>query len=132
MLFRSKDVTHDQTYRRQRFVPADLPPPTAPRALVDAAGAACLASPVAGGKFMSLSFNANATCGAVCSNVKREATCLRGWTLFVGDQSFDFGNECAALSSAPGMSVKGRLCCCMATSGPQLLLPPDVEGVVTH
>ena len=88
-----------------------------------AAGAACLASPVAGAKFLVQGHDPTAPCAATCTAAQLQATCVRGWTFFAGGQTFDFGNECTAAVPAQGLALVGRLCCCLTTSGPMPLLP---------
>jgi len=100
-------------------LPPQAPPPlpASPPILAATAGA-CLAATNVGAKFSVRSFDKLATCAASCAIAKSGSQCLRGWSLFEGDQVFEFGNECTTVQIMPTMPALGRVCCCLAQSTP--------------
>ncbi len=139
-----KDLTHDRIYQRQKFslaLPEAAPPPAAPptaapapepmagstqgRAeLVRATSAACLASQGPGAKFIvyrAAATDAALPCAGVCSGAKPGSGCIRGWTLFNGDEYLEFGSECTATPGITASPTVAHICCCLVTAGPSPL-----------
>lgn len=122
------DKTHGVAYRRHRFDPPAAAPVVAPSVAREAqssiriaAASACLASPVAGSKFVAETNDTKSSCATACANVAPASTCVRGWTLYADDRYFDYGNECQVTEAPPGEQVAARVCCCQSLAGPGTL-----------
>jgi hypothetical protein len=107
--------------------------PATPReTLTLVASAACLASPVAGAKFLAQSRDVTTTCESACIAARDLATCVRGWTVYSAGATFDHGNECTTAETPAGLTVEARLCCCLSTMGPAPLLDDNGAPYITH
>lgn len=142
-----RDLTNGRSYRRQRLdwqslhqrgleqttgqkivgeeavAPRLDPVPTSESGLLSPAVApvvvaACLASAVAGAKFVADDFNVGSlSCASRCTQARAGSACLRGWTVYRDDAFFEYGTECTTGGTAALGAPLGRVCCCLSTRG---------------
>jgi hypothetical protein len=130
-----RDLTKNQTFKRQEFLPAAEAVQAGSLAtaqsaaqvspFADQARAACIATNTAGAKYIVELKNPDVTCQSACVHSEARSVCVRGWTLYTDGRYFEFGEECTKAFSGFSTPVQARICCCLTTFRP---MPVQLES----